>query len=143
MQSYKEDLTSKVKIDPDDVDRISTVIATEIRFLPRIDKDELIAATPVKLKDRLDELIAFQGFIDTVNSLILYSKLEFVRAQVVQKITFVLFIFRRPAFLCFVRICQLNQPRVSARNFSQRILYDLFEKRLQTQAGVFLQTSLA
>lgn len=120
MQSYREDLTSKVKIDPHDVDRLATVIATEIRFLPGIDKDELIAAMPVKLKDRLDELIAFQGFMDTVNSSTLYSKPEFLRAQVVLQ-NYLCFVYLSEA--CFL-VLRKNMPTESTTRKCAKFLTD-------------------
>jgi hypothetical protein len=47
--------------------KLATNIASEIRFLPQITKMEMIAASPVPLADRLQELEGFQGWMDTAH----------------------------------------------------------------------------
>jgi hypothetical protein len=55
------------KIAEDDGRKLATNIASEIRFLPQNAKDDIVAASPVPLVDRLQELHAFQGWMDTVH----------------------------------------------------------------------------
>ena len=55
------------KIAEDDSRKLATNIASEIRFLPKNVKDDIVAASPVPLVDRLQELHAFQGWMDTVH----------------------------------------------------------------------------
>jgi len=47
--------------------KLATSIASEVRFLPKAAKDSIIVASPVRLADRLQELHAFQGWMDTVH----------------------------------------------------------------------------
>jgi len=55
-----------LKIAEDASRKLATNIASEIRFLPKDAKDDIAAASPVALADRLKELHAFQGWMDTV-----------------------------------------------------------------------------
>jgi hypothetical protein len=64
-----------------DSHKLGTEIASEVRFLPRDVKQEIASASPVALGDRLQELVAFQGWMDITSN----SRLSpFVaRAQVI------------------------------------------------------------
>ena len=59
-------LTSELKIAENKSRKLATSIASEVGFLPKDAKDSIIAASPIALADRLQELRAFQGWMDTV-----------------------------------------------------------------------------
>jgi hypothetical protein len=59
-------LVNDLKIAEDDSRKLATNIAAEIRFLPEIAKNDIVAASPVPLTDRLQELRAFQGWMEAV-----------------------------------------------------------------------------
>lgn len=60
-------LVNDLKIAEGETRKLATSIASEVRFLPKAAKDSIIAASPVRLADRLQELQAFQGWMDTVH----------------------------------------------------------------------------
>jgi hypothetical protein len=66
MATYSSQLISDVRISDEDSRKLATIIASEVRFLPAASKAEIIAASPVRLTDRLQELQAFQGWMDIV-----------------------------------------------------------------------------
>ena len=55
-------LVSEVKVSEIASHKLATTIASEVRFLPRHAKEEIIAASPVAVSDRVKELEAFQGW---------------------------------------------------------------------------------
>jgi hypothetical protein len=60
-------LVNDLKIAEGESRKLATSIASEVRFLPKAAKDSIIVASPVRLADRLQELHAFQGWMDTVH----------------------------------------------------------------------------
>ena len=81
MAAWSARLISEVKISEDDSLKLGTKIASDVRFLPRDAKAEIAAASPIAVRERLQELNAFQGWMDTVAN----SKVSAVviRAQVI------------------------------------------------------------
>jgi hypothetical protein len=86
MAAYSSQLISDVKIPDEDSRKLATIIASEVRFLTAASKAEIIASSPVRLTDRLQELLAFQGWMDIVRRSApspfvagYYSKLHFIR----------------------------------------------------------------
>lgn len=57
-------LMSEVKISDEDSRKLATKIAGDVRFLPTEVKAEITVASPIPLSDRLQELQAFQGWMD-------------------------------------------------------------------------------
>ena len=66
MAAWSGKLVSETKISEDDSRKLATKIASDVRFLSRDVKMEIAAASPVALHDRLQELRAFQGWMDAV-----------------------------------------------------------------------------
>jgi hypothetical protein len=56
---------SEINLSEQDSHKLGTTIASEVRFLPLNVKQEIAAASPVSLENRVQELIAFQGWMDT------------------------------------------------------------------------------
>lgn len=89
MQAFAARLTSDVKPTPEMAAKLATTIAADVRFLSPEQKNEIRAASPVSLKDRLAELQAFQGRMDQAHTV---RNNPFVtRAQVVSQ-----------SYICFV-----------------------------------------
>ena len=80
LSKWSERLMRDLKLAEQDTRILATRISSEIKFLPKAAKDEIAAASPVPIKDRLHELEAFQGWMDTV--LRLPKSPYLVRAQV-------------------------------------------------------------
>ena len=66
MSAWSARLVSEVKVSDADSRKLATIIASEVRFLPAVAKAEILDASPVRLGDRLQELQAFQGWMDIV-----------------------------------------------------------------------------
>jgi len=82
MAAWSARLVSEVKISENDSLKLGTKIASDVRFLPRDAKAEIAGASPVPVRDRLQELQAFQGWMDTVAKTGNVSPVV-VRAQVI------------------------------------------------------------
>jgi hypothetical protein len=80
MAVWSERLKSELKINDENSRKLATAIAADVRFLPAEVKAEIRVASPVPLKDRVQELQAFQGWMDVVRNSTPSSYL--VRAQV-------------------------------------------------------------
>jgi hypothetical protein len=61
---FREHLIRNVKIPESSVDKVATIIASEIRFLKTTEKEAISAASPVGIDARWDELRAFQSWSD-------------------------------------------------------------------------------
>ncbi|MDR3486607.1 MAG: hypothetical protein P4M05_17095 [Bradyrhizobium sp.] len=104
---WSDKLVSEIKISENNSRKLATKIASDVRFLPRDVKAEIAAASPVGLRDRLEELRAFQGWMETVaNS----STSPFVvRAQVITQ-NYICFVYLPES--CF-SILSKNTPSES------------------------------
>jgi hypothetical protein len=69
MQFFLARLTSEVKLTPEMAEKLATTIASDVRFLSLEQKAAIKAASPVPLADRLDELQAFQGWMDQARTI--------------------------------------------------------------------------
>ncbi|MFZ0607352.1 MAG: hypothetical protein WAM75_06720 [Xanthobacteraceae bacterium] len=90
MTTWAPRLVSEVKISEDDSRKLGTKVASEVRFLSVEAKTEISAASPVPLRDRLQELQAFQGWMDIIAKSSNASPFA-IRAQVITQ-----------NYLCFV-----------------------------------------
>lgn len=81
LAAYESELRRDVSLQPDECGKVATLVAADIRFLPSEVKDEIRAASPVPLRARYDELIAFQAWNDFASSI--RARPEVTRAQVI------------------------------------------------------------
>jgi hypothetical protein len=104
MAAWSGKLISEIKISEDDSHKLATKIASDVRFLSRDVKTEIAAASPIALHDRLQELRAFQGWMDMVTN----SNVSpfVVRAQVITQ-NYICFVYLPES--CF-RILSKNTP---------------------------------
>ena len=74
-------LIEDLNLDLQQANRISTVISNEISSLSTDTKKELILSSPILPRDRIDELLAFQGWMDFASGI---KRNPFItRAQVI------------------------------------------------------------
>ena len=62
-------LISDLKLDLLQANNISTTISNEVRSLPSDTKNKLLLSSPISPRDRLQELVAFQGWMDYASSI--------------------------------------------------------------------------
>lgn len=89
MLQWGAKLRDDIKIPVEFSNQLGTVIASEISSLSEEAKQRIIAASPISLDSRLDELIAFQGWMDYANKI--KGNPYITRAQVITEI-----------YVCFV-----------------------------------------
>ncbi len=80
MARWSSRLASEIRVPAEATTKLATIIAAEVRFLDPGAKDELRQASPVPLRDRLQELEAFQGWMDLASSI--KGNPYIIRAQV-------------------------------------------------------------
>jgi len=70
MQQWSSTLIGKVKLREDETSKVASLIATEIARIPFNSKEEIILSisNPISIQDRLNELVAFQGWMDIAHT---------------------------------------------------------------------------
>lgn len=81
MRHWAERLVNVLGIDDQESKKLATTIAAQIRWLPSDAKIEIQSSSPIEIRKRYDELIAFQSWMDIVNSSPKHPAI--VRAQVI------------------------------------------------------------
>ena len=64
LRRFSEPLVASVGLRADEIAKLATSIAGEVRFLSNEAKELIRSATPVRIEERLEELIAFQAWMD-------------------------------------------------------------------------------
>ena len=118
MKRWAHWLTTDVKIAPDDASELATGIAADMLALPLESRRELEKATPVAVTDRLDELKAFQSFMDMAASVAGHP--DFTRAHVIVQ-NYVCFLYLPES--CF-RVMKQVTPKGSVAHNCARFLTD-------------------
>jgi hypothetical protein len=95
MAAWSPRLTAEVGLSQGESTALATCVAAEVRFLPSDAKAQIIGASPVPIRARLDELRAFQGWMESVGG---GAHPAMVRAQVITQI-YVCFVYLPEA--CF------------------------------------------
>lgn len=81
MRAWSKRLIDELKIKEEESQKLATTIASEVRWLSTEAKSEINKASPVDIKHRYEELLAFQGFMDIVHKSEKHPSV--VRAQVI------------------------------------------------------------
>jgi hypothetical protein len=116
MAAWSTRLVSDVKVSDADSRKLAAIIASEVRFLPSAEKKAILDASPVRLGDRLQELQAFQGWMDIIPT---FAPSPFVvRAQVITQ-NYISFVYLPEA--CF-RILSKLSPSDSCTRKCTRFL---------------------
>jgi hypothetical protein len=119
MAAWSARLVADVRISDGDSHKVGTKVASEIRFLPASAKAEIVATSPVNLRDRLQELQAFQGWMDIIATSANVSPFV-VRAQVITQ-NYICFVYLPES--CF-RIISKSLPSGSVGRKCAKYLSD-------------------
>lgn len=111
-------LLDEIKVPKETASKLATTIAAEVRFLDTTTKQEIVDASPVELSDRLEELQAFQGWMDLASE---HGKNPVIRrAQVICQ-NYICFVYLPEA--CF-KVLSKKAPAGSATQRCARFLTD-------------------
>ena len=110
LAKFERELRRDVSLSSEECGKVASLVAAEVRFLPGEVKDEIRAASPVPLRARYDELIAFQAWNDFAVSI--KSRPEVTRAQVIVQ-NYICFGYLKDA--CFEVIASKAKPGSIAR----------------------------
>lgn len=108
MTAWSKRLMTELKIKEEDAQKLATTIASEVRWLSMEAKREIIGASPVDIKQRYEELLAFQNWMDTVHKS--EKNPAIVRAQVIVQ-NYICFVYLNES--CF-NILRKHLPSGSA-----------------------------
>jgi hypothetical protein len=115
MQFFSAQLTSEVKLTPEMAVKLATTIASDVRFLSLEQKAEIKAASPVPLVDRLDELEAFQGWMDQASTI--RNNPYITRAQVLSQ-SYICFVYLpESCFRILAKVCPSNSAAKKCAQF--------------------------
>lgn len=106
MQQFSSFFVNEVKIPKEQTNKIASLIAEEIIKIPAQTKKEIVASisNPIPIQDRLNELTAFQGWMDIAHD----SRSPYItRAQVIVQ-NYVCFVYLGEA--CFKTLKQYVEP---------------------------------
>jgi hypothetical protein len=101
LRVYRAQLLAEVGLSEAEVDKVATIIASEVRFLSVEEKEMVRASSPVDINARWDELVAFQRFNDFAESQ--KSVPEIVRTRVLAQ-NYICFVYLKDA--CFETLMQ-------------------------------------
>ena len=114
MAAWSGRLEAQLKISAKDSVKLATAIAADVRFLSVEAKAEIRDASPVPLRDRLDELQAFQGWMDFVGKT---APSPFTtRAQVITQ-NYICFVYLPES--CFRVLAKIAPHDSTARKFAR------------------------
>jgi hypothetical protein len=108
---FRNRLCDEIGINTEDVGKVATLVAADIRFLSVEAKAEISAASPVPLSARFEELVAFQSWSDFATSI--QGNPAITRASVVVQ-NYICFVYLKDA--CFEAVARRAAPdSVAAR----------------------------
>jgi len=107
MRAWSPRLRDDLRISPEASLTLATTIASEVNQLSESVRHVVLSATPVPLLQRLDELLAFQAFMDMARDT--KDTPELTRAQVIVQ-NYICFVYLTDA--CF-RVLRRNAPNGS------------------------------
>ncbi len=111
LAAFRERLRETVGLSHEESLKVATHVAADIRFLSPDAKAEIVNASPVPISARLDELVAFQSWMDDVRSK--RSDPATIRAQVIVQ-NYVCFVYLKDSCFEIVAKCADNRS-VAAR----------------------------
>ena len=111
---FSEKLKNEVRLREEEIGKVATLVATEVRFLNADAKATILAASPVPIANRLEELIAFQAWMDLASTII--SNPAITRAQIIVQ-NYVCFVYLSEA--CFRALRKVAPPGSLTRRCSQ------------------------
>jgi len=114
MSFFSKKLKTEVGLHDDEIAKVATLVAAEVRFLNPSTKATILAASPVPIANRIDELKAFQAWMDFASTVI--SDPAITRAQVIVQ-NYVCFVYLSEA--CFLALRKGSLPGSLTRRCSK------------------------
>lgn len=111
MREYAPRLTGELRLATDVASKLATHISADVRFLTVDQKNQIRAASPVPIQDRLQELIAFQGWMELASGIKVDPRIT--RAQALTQ-NYICFVYLPEA--CFNVLSKVCPPGSAARN---------------------------
>jgi len=105
LKAFTDRLVEAVRLEEEETGKVATAVAAEVRFLEPASRAEVHAAGPVPLRDRLDELQAFQAWMDLASTG--RSDAAVTRAQVIVQ-NYMCFVYLGEA--CFRALRRTSKP---------------------------------
>lgn len=105
LKAFSDRLTKAVGLQEAEAVKVATLVAAEVRFLEPASRAQVRAASPVPLGDRLDELRAFQAWMDLASGI--HGNAAVTRAQVIVQ-NYVCFVYLGEA--CFLALRKTSKP---------------------------------
>jgi hypothetical protein len=90
LRQYADQLQDLVKLAPAEVAKVATLVAADVRFLEPAARSEIINSSPVPLKKRVEELVAFQAWTEIASGI--RGNPAITRAQVITQ-NYVCFVY--------------------------------------------------
>jgi hypothetical protein len=106
---FEATLATAARLDPDEARKVATTIAAEVRFLDAEARSEVLAASPVPLSARIDELMAFQRWMELASGV---ADPAVTRAQVIVQ-NYVCFVYLSES--CFKALRKVSRPESVTR----------------------------
>jgi hypothetical protein len=101
LAAFKSQLEEQVGLTPEESTKVATLVAADVRFLSPAVKAKIVAASPVPLGLRLDELVAFQKWSELASTI--QGNPAVTRAQVIVQ-NYICFVYLKDA--CFEVLAQ-------------------------------------
>ncbi len=114
MARFSARLQSEVGVDAEAAERLATTVSAELRFLPIEAKTEILSSSPVNIASRLDELVAFQSYMDQMRMAKRHPAIT--RAQVLYQ-NYVCFVYLGDA--CFTVLAKSAPAGSTSRTCSR------------------------
>lgn len=105
LKRFSDRLVAAVGLDEQEAAKVATSVAAEVRFLEPVARGQILAVSPVPLRDRLDELRAFQGWMELASKIT--GSAAVTRAQVITQ-NYVCFVYLGEA--CFRALRKASKP---------------------------------
>jgi hypothetical protein len=107
---FSRELKNNIGLDDTEIGKVATLIAAEVRFLNPSSKSEVLSSSPVPLDSRVEELLAFQAWMDFVSSI--KANPTITRAQVIVQ-NYICFVYLSEA--CFRALRKVSPPESVTR----------------------------
>ena len=110
LTAFSSRLRASVGLEPAEIAKVATLVAAEVRFLQPAQRATIFSASPVPLRHRLEELSAFQAFMDSASRI--RGDPSLTRAQVIVQ-NYVCFVYLSEA--CFLALRKSSNPGSATR----------------------------
>ncbi len=114
MGEYSRRLMHELGLAPDVASKLATHISADVRFLTLEQKTEIRAASPIPIQDRIQELIAFQGWMEMASGI--QGDPRVTRAQALTQ-NYICFVYLPES--CFRVLSKVSKPGSAARKCSR------------------------